>query len=125
MPHSSTSPPVVDDHPALVDWFIENDPQFVAFEITDDAMNHVRDDLLTLLGTTSRQPDLLRQSIQDLIGHYARAVESASSAEMTGLRAISRVLIYVLQEKHGVMLEEVLDDPGASFLRRHGFLPVL
>jgi hypothetical protein len=80
----SLPPPTVDDHPALIDWFIEHDPPFEEFHIYDEAMDRVRQDLLALLKSASNDPELLRGSIQDLIGFFARAVENANSGEMAG-----------------------------------------
>ncbi|MDP6349027.1 MAG: hypothetical protein QF719_03035 [Chloroflexota bacterium] len=75
------TPPAVNDYPTVVDWFVDNDPQFDTFLTTDDG-------------------------------------------EMTGFRAICRVLIYVLHEQHGTPFDEVAGDAGANFLRQHSFLPV-
>ncbi len=120
----SLPPPTVDDHPALIDWFIEHDPPFEEFHIDDESMDRVRRDLLALLKSASNDPELLRGSVQDLIGYFARAVENANSGEMAGFRAICRILIYVLREKHDVRFEEIIETPGANFLEQHGFSPV-
>jgi hypothetical protein len=58
------------------------------------------------------------------IGLFAGAVENADDGEMTGFRAICRVLIYVLHEQHRTPFDEVAGDAGANFLRQNGFLPV-
>lgn len=123
MEHSA-SPPTVDDHPALIDWFIAHDPQFAAFDIGEESMHRVRQDLLRVLGSASGDPALLRGSIQDLIAYFARAVENANTGEMAGFCAICRILIYVLREQHGVRFEEIIEAPNASFLQQHGFSPV-
>ncbi len=115
--------PTVDDHPALIDWFIEHDPPFEAFTIGEEDMDRVRQDLHTLLRSAAENPELLRRSIQELIGYFGRAVENANSGEMAGFRAICRILIYVLREKHDVRFEEIIETPGANFLEQHGFSP--
>ena len=117
-------PPTVEDHPALIDWFIDYDPPFAEFDVGEEAMNRVREDLLSVLRSASGDPKLLQACIQNLIGYFGRSLENANTGEMAGFRAICRVLIYVLREKHGVRFEETIEAPGASFLEQHEFSPV-
>lgn len=116
--------PAADNYPALVDWFIDNDPQFDSFLTTDDARGRVRRDLVNVLDTAGDHPEVLQRSIRELIGLFAGAVENHDDGEMTGFRAICRVLIYVLHEQHRTPFGDVAGDAGANFLRQHGFLTV-